>query len=429
MSKGTAPLTTKPASGTSYQLDPDQTLRAAVALAKAIEKSQKEIEDKKVNLLAEESESVEEVPLWLVLTAKKHLNDNSKLKPVKIPVPNSLWTSATTRICLITADPPETNRKVYKDLVKHRLFPEDLKPRISKVVAVSKLKTKYKSFESKRQLVAEYDIFLADDRIINLLPQILGKTFYRQTAKRPVPVSLIGKSKDHGKNRKEAQELGAKRNKDGPSQLIGQPFDVGPDIQKALDSTTVHLGPSVTVQIKVAWAGWPAEMVAENVTAVVEGMVAKHVSKGWRGVKSLHIKSPESVALPIWLASELWDDDEAVLNQEAPYADDNFNKPKKERGEGDSPNHKKRKSMDITEEDPTHLKKKIKKEAKAAEAATLRTKESTLRKADLADQKKEARKMAKKKVAKKDIPGFCNPKPDKKVEVPVVSEVATKKSV
>jgi ribosome biogenesis protein UTP30 len=308
-----------------------------------------------------------------------------------------------------------------------------LKPRIAKVVALSKLKKKYKSYESRRQLVAEYDIFLADERIINLLPQLLGKTFYRQTAKRPVPVSLVGREKDHGKNRKAATELGVKREKDTSGPLIGQPFDVGPDIQKALDTTLVHLGPTVTVQIRVAWASWPAEHVAENIAAVVKGMADKHVPKGWRGIKSLHIKSPDSIALPIWLASELWDDDAAVLNQDAPFVEDNFNKPKKQRQiEGGLPvrdvSSKKRKSgeADATPaDDEAQLKKKAKKAQKDAEAVA----ESTLRKADLAAQKKASKASAEKLQKKKaKIPGFSNPKPEKTAEDAVVSEVASKKS-
>jgi len=253
------------------------------------------------------------------------------------PIPHSLWIAPDTRICLITADPPSSNRTAYKDIVQHRLFPEDLKPRIAKVVSFSKLKTKYKSFESRRHLVAEYDIFLADDRIVTLLPNILGKTFYRATAKRPVPVSLTGKAKYHGKGR-ENTEGGLKRKRDSVgsgSDTIGLPLDVGADIQKALDSTVLHLAPTVTTAIRVAWAGWPVEWIAENVQAAVEATVTRHIPKGWRGLKSLHIKSADSMALPLWLASELWTNEEDVLNQDAPFADGGFNR-KKVKTEGGS---------------------------------------------------------------------------------------------
>lgn len=47
---------------------------------------------------------------------------------------------------------------------------------ISKVVGVSKLRTKYEAPEAKRQLCSSYDIFLADERVIPSLPKLLGKS-------------------------------------------------------------------------------------------------------------------------------------------------------------------------------------------------------------------------------------------------------------
>lgn len=57
---------------------------------------------------------------------------------------------------------------------------------ISKVVGVSKLRTKYEAPEAKRQLCAAYDIFLADERIIPSLPKLLGRPFSHV----PFPLSL-----------------------------------------------------------------------------------------------------------------------------------------------------------------------------------------------------------------------------------------------
>ena len=44
----------------------------------------------------------------------------------------------------------------------------------AQVVGVSKLRTKYESHEAKRGLCAAYDLFLADERIIPVLPKLLG---------------------------------------------------------------------------------------------------------------------------------------------------------------------------------------------------------------------------------------------------------------
>ena len=42
----------------------------------------------------------------------------------------------------------------------------------------------------------------------------------------------------------------------------------------------------------------------------------RFVPKKWRGVRGIHVKGPETAALPIWLADELWADEGDVLNEE-----------------------------------------------------------------------------------------------------------------
>ena len=53
--------------------------------------------------------------------------------------------------------------------------------KVAKVIGLSKLKSKYESHEAKRNLCAQYDMFLADDRIIPLLPKLIGGPSGRRT--------------------------------------------------------------------------------------------------------------------------------------------------------------------------------------------------------------------------------------------------------
>ena len=46
--------------------------------------------------------------------------------------------------------------------------------KVAKVIGLSKLKSKYESHEAKRNLCAQYDLFIADDRIIPSLPRLIG---------------------------------------------------------------------------------------------------------------------------------------------------------------------------------------------------------------------------------------------------------------
>ena len=231
--------------------------------------------------------------------------DKKRLKPGKITIPHSLNKSAESTICLFTPDPQRT----FKDVIRHLSFPTELSSRITRVIGLSKLKARYKSFESRRQLLNEHYIFLADDRIITILPRLLGKIFF-ESPKRPVPIDLQPrKPKDvSGKTIKSA--------KSKESKSVITPLQAAHEIEKALSCARVHLSPSTTTSVRVALSNFTAEQLADNVEAVVNGMQEKFVTKGWRNIRAIHIKGPNTMALPIWLASELWVEEEDILENE-----------------------------------------------------------------------------------------------------------------
>ena len=72
-------------------------------------------------------------------------------------------------MCLITKDP----QRQYKDLLERHQIKF-----ISRVVGVEKLKGKFKPFEARRLLLKENAMFLADERVIPLLPRLLGSKWF-----------------------------------------------------------------------------------------------------------------------------------------------------------------------------------------------------------------------------------------------------------
>jgi ribosome biogenesis protein UTP30 len=330
----------------------------------------------KRNLLTatEEDDEIEldETLVWLNLTTKKHIIDQKRLKPAKISLPHPLNTSATTTICLITADPQRT----YKDIVASPAFPSDLRSRITRVIGVHKVKAKFHQYEAQRQLLAEHDIFLADDRVITQLPKLLGKTFYKSAAKRPVPINMqAAPPRTDGKKVARAKGDGVVKETISPQKLAAE-------IEKTLKAALVALSPSTLTLVRVGFAGWPAEKLSENITAVANELITKFVPKKWRGVRAIHIKGPETTALPIWLANELWTDEADVLEEGA-----------EEMRAIEAPNvGKKRKAVEAAEEEPKNDKK-----IKKAKTAPLPEgndnnldKEIALRKERLKKQKAEA---------------------------------------
>jgi ribosome biogenesis protein UTP30 len=84
-----APLTTKVANGTPYQLDPAQVERAAKALVSHMKKHVEEKDEKAaVKNLADDEDEAEDndQPIFLSVSTKKHVNDTNKLKPTKVSV-------------------------------------------------------------------------------------------------------------------------------------------------------------------------------------------------------------------------------------------------------------------------------------------------------------------------------------------------------
>ncbi|KHN98427.1 electron transfer flavoprotein alpha-subunit [Metarhizium album ARSEF 1941] len=290
-----------------------QTLKASKALLAHIKKAAKETSDKatKRNLYQDDDDDDGDTPVWLTLTTKRHIADKARLQPGKIPVPHSLNTDENSTICAITADP----QRAYKNIIGSDEFPAELSKRITRVIDFGKLKAKYGQYEAQRKLFSEHDIFLADDRIINRLPKVLGKTFYKTTAKRPIPVVFSAKRpKVDGKRAKRQ-----KTNKDDKSHInAGTAAEIAKEIQKALGSALVSLSPTTNTAVRIGYANWTPEQIADNVDAVVTGLVGKWVPQKWRNVRSIYIKGPDTAALPIWLTDELWvDDKDVVADQEA----------------------------------------------------------------------------------------------------------------
>lgn len=247
-------------------------------------------------------------PIWLVLTAKKFMTDHKHLKPRKVLLPHSLYTSPNTSICLITPEP----QRQFKDAIAHSSFPTTLSKRITKIISIKKLETRYHSFESKRQLRDSYDLFLADDRIVTRLAKCLGKTFYNTTAKRPIPISLEASKPKEKKNA--ALPSTKLRKEPSDTKSIAAPPVLAKEIERTLSTAQINLFPSTTTAVRVGLASFTPEQLAVNIEVVMASLAGKLV--GWKNVRAVHVKGPNTMALPIWLAGELWVDEGMVLEDE-----------------------------------------------------------------------------------------------------------------
>ncbi|KAF6156156.1 hypothetical protein GIB67_024126 [Kingdonia uniflora] len=201
--------------------------------------------------------------IYLILTLKK-IPSNGRTNPYKIPLPNPLhpFNSVEER-CLIIDDrskvtmtSADAKKKIEADGIP-----------ISKVIKLSKLKSDYRPFEAKRKLCSSYDMFFADNRVIPLLPRLLGKEFFKKK-KIPVPINLTHK------NWKE-------------------------QIENVCGSALLYLRTGTCSVIRVGRVSMSRDELVANVGVAIDG-IAEIVPKKWLGIRSFHLKSTESVALPLY---------------------------------------------------------------------------------------------------------------------------------
>lgn len=359
---------------------PSQALKASKALLAHIKKTAEETasSSNKKNLLdasdGDQSLSVAETPVWLTVTTKRHIHDSKALKPNKIYLPHPLNTDTESTICLIVADP----QRHYKNVVASEDFPEELRKRVTRVIDYKHLTAKVKQYEAQRKLLAEHDIFLADDRIINRLPKAIS-VFYKSTTKRPIPVVFQSKKpKEQGK-----------RVKRDTSEVNCRPAsEVAAEIQKAIGAALVNLSPSTNTAVKVGYASMQPKALSENIIQVANEVATKFVPKKKNGIKSMFVKGPETVALPIWQDEELWVDAETDVVADGSEQAKAIEARKEQANVG-----KKRKSIDApTDDEPKakKAKKEAKKEAVAESNDDKLDKQIAERKSKLRNAKKKA---------------------------------------
>ncbi|KAF9479914.1 ribosomal protein L1 [Pholiota conissans] len=195
--------------------------------------------------------------VWLNVTIKT-IPPGHRLKPVKIPIVHPLVDPRTSPVCLITKDP----QREYKDLLeKHNI------KFISRVVGLEKLKGKFKPFEARRMLLKENGMFLADDRVIPLLPKLLGSKWF-EAKKQPIPVCLSRK-------------------------------DLKGELERAISSTYMNQNQGTCTSIKVGKMSQTPSQILDNIKSAIPA-VAKAIKGNWGNIQSLNIKTNSSASLPIW---------------------------------------------------------------------------------------------------------------------------------
>ena len=90
---------------------------------------------------------------------------------------------ASPDVCLLVKDLEKGTRPDHEPTLlkaKELLADKDCSDLVDQVISLRELKVEYKPYEAKTSLCHKFDRFLADERIVRLLPKFLGKPFYKR---------------------------------------------------------------------------------------------------------------------------------------------------------------------------------------------------------------------------------------------------------
>lgn len=183
--------------------------------------------------------------------------DRKKVRPVLIDLPHPLY-NEKSEVCFFCKDP----QKKYKEMLLEQ-FPL---PGLVKVIGIDKLRKNYKSLEAKRALKDAFDLFVCDSAIYDMLPSILGKTFWQAPGtKTPIPVRMNADPRNH--------------------------------IKKAMSGIPFRPAKGPCCSVRIGRCSMPEEHLVENAAAVV-GSVVRNL-KG-NPIKTISVQATGNLALPVW---------------------------------------------------------------------------------------------------------------------------------
>ncbi|EYU30246.1 hypothetical protein MIMGU_mgv1a011683mg [Erythranthe guttata] len=234
----------------------EETVRKAVnALLKW---RQKKLQSNSDHEEEEEEESEGDDFIYLSLTLKKVPPKALTLAPHRIPLRHSLLPEhhSTLNLCLIV-----DGKKVTAESALKALAAQGGDPSVNQVLKLSKLKSDYRSFDSKKRLYDSFDAFFATENAVPLLPKVLGKVFYKKKA---------------------------------------DCSNLEEEIESACNSSLLCLSAGTCSAVRVGrWGVTEGGEIIENVYEAIDRVV-EIVPRKWAGIKCFHLKFSDSLALPIY---------------------------------------------------------------------------------------------------------------------------------
>lgn len=197
-----------------------------------------------------------------------------RLDSIRSKLPHSLLDPTRgVSLCLFVKDPAADLEAVLAS---------NPVPGFDRVMGYKKIRTEFKEYKRRRALLAEHDAFFCDDRILPMLPKLVGSTFSR-ARQTPVPVRITRVATD-------AKTPAAKA-------AAGRALQAA--LEPVRDSTWIRsMGQGTTFSVRCGFPYFTPAQLVDNAAAII-ARTAEVVPGGWRNVQAVFIKSTNSVPLQV----------------------------------------------------------------------------------------------------------------------------------
>ncbi|KAJ1719991.1 proteasome-interacting protein cic1 [Coemansia erecta] len=229
-------------------LDHKLVHRASKALLRYVEKNTFK---KSMSMFTDDAEQ-----LHLIISTKD-VATKERHKPYRIPLRHPMY-DEDSNVCLIVKTGHELTIEQINELGIHQ---------IKEIITAEQLKKSCKTYEARRELLATYDLFLADDRLLNSLPKLLGSKFFK-AKKLPAPVNLLSKN-------------------------------LKTELTRALSSTFFRPAKGTCTAVRIGSTKLTVPQLEENIEGVVN-LVIKFIPKGWKNIQTIGIKAGTTFTLPVY---------------------------------------------------------------------------------------------------------------------------------
>lgn len=253
----------------------DKVIEKAVQALSEWNKSQSQSSTKKDLFETDD----DDIPLILQVTSNKYFSQNNILKPRMLEIPHPIYDLDDLKVCLFVKD----DLFDEESLERLEILKDNELKNLSQIITVKELKTKYHPYEARRKLLSEFDLFLTDSSIANMIPKLLGKIFF-SSSKLPLTIVIT-----------EKKNLSFEK--------------LTKNYTKALNSIGYVLPMGTNTSFKLGMLGQNLESLKENIHAI-----AKYLEQF--PIRLIQLKLNGSPSLPIFVTKQIYSDEDIASSKD-----------------------------------------------------------------------------------------------------------------